>query len=219
MTEHASVLAPVEPGTDRWSQLVHRAQAADASRNWLLGDAALEIAPMGGTSANNGSAARLALFSEEVGVSLDVIVACRKASAAWSPGTRVPSTCWKVHHMLMGHQELIEPGMTVTQAHRALGHSTAGRPTIGRGPEPLIDDPISDPPDHPTGVDHPVDPHPLEALVQAKRFADRIDTLMVDFRALAIQLADDPEKLAKARGIVLNKADQLVEYLTDQENF
>ena len=44
---------PVQPGTARWDELVMQGVIKDGERNWFLGDAALEIAPMGGN--NNGT--------------------------------------------------------------------------------------------------------------------------------------------------------------------
>lgn len=117
----------VKPGTARWTELVREAIARDGSRNWFLGDAALEIAPMSTNGTNNRAQDNLQQFADEIGVSWESLDNYRKVAAAWSADTRVSGTSWKVHQMLAGRQELIKPGMTVTQAHTALGQRNIGR--------------------------------------------------------------------------------------------
>lgn len=118
----------VQPGTERWTELVKTALAKDADRNWFLGDAALEIAPMGGN--NNGKDSveeNLRRFASEIGIEYESVRKYRNVAEAWPSGNRFPDTSWKVHQMLAGHQAKIRPGMTVTQAHVAMGQSVAGR--------------------------------------------------------------------------------------------
>jgi len=128
----------VRPGSDRWNQLVAIGIVKDADRNWFLGDAALEIAPatwdkmLDGTSTpafSSGEEALLTLhqYANAIGADHYRLALYRQTAAYWPPETRVEGTSWKVHQMLVRHQALIKPGMTVTQAHEALGHSTAGR--------------------------------------------------------------------------------------------
>ena len=117
----------VEPGSERWRELVQQGIIKDADRNWFLGDAALEIAPMGDTRANSGALANLRDYSEEIGVAYESLMTYRTVAAKWPHSTRVLSTAWKVHQMLMGRQELIRTGMTVTQAAAALGQKNTGR--------------------------------------------------------------------------------------------
>jgi hypothetical protein len=118
----------VQPGTERWTELVTEARARDASRNWYLGDAALEIAPMGGN--NNGTdnvEENLRRFASEVGVAYESLDQYRKVAAAWSSGTRLPDTSWKVHQVLAGQQSYIRPGMTVAQARAAKEGTVSGK--------------------------------------------------------------------------------------------
>lgn len=126
----------VQPGTERWNKLVSTAVAKDADRNWFLGDAALEISPMGERGTDNGSGANLRQYATEIGIEFNSLRTYRDVAAAWPIPTRVGivevdgkpvATSWKVHQMLAGRQELIRPGMTVTQAHVAMGQSIAGR--------------------------------------------------------------------------------------------
>jgi hypothetical protein len=105
----------------------------DSNRNWFLGDAALEIAPMGDDKSNSGAYANLREFAEELSekgteLSFESLRKYRDVAAAWPHETRV-SCSHKVHAMLMSaeNQRLIKPGMTVTKAHEALGYNNTGR--------------------------------------------------------------------------------------------
>lgn len=118
--------APVTPGSRRWNELVGEAIDRDRSRNWFLGDAALEIAPMGSDRSNTGAIANLTQYADEIGVGLSSLMEYRRVADAWPHTTRV-ACAWKVHQMLTTRPELIRPGMTVTQAHTALGQQTVGR--------------------------------------------------------------------------------------------
>jgi hypothetical protein len=118
---------PVEPGSARWQELVTQGVIKDGDRNWFLGDAALEIAPMGKDGANNGTGANLRRYADETGIEYGSLQLYRNIAAAWPPLNRVRGTAWKVHQQLAAHQGLIQPGMTVTQAAAVLGHKNTGR--------------------------------------------------------------------------------------------
>jgi hypothetical protein len=117
----------VVPGSPRWIELVTQGIIKTADRNWFLGKAALEIAPMGDNGVNNGTEASLQQYADEIGVEYASLQIYRKVAASWPPVTRVTGTPWKVHHMLMGRKDLIRPGMTVTQAALVLGQKNTGR--------------------------------------------------------------------------------------------
>lgn len=124
----------VEPGSARWKELVAQGIIKDGDRNWFLGDAALEIAPMGRDGVNNGSTENLERYANEIGVKAKSIQHYRDVASAWPPPTRVGGTSWKVHQMLSGRQDLIRPGMTVNRAVEALG---GYQPSRGAGsPQP-----------------------------------------------------------------------------------
>lgn len=125
----------VQPGSARWQELVRIGIIKDGDRNWFLGDAALEIAPMGGEVYHNGSEANLRRYADEIGVEYHSIVEYRRVSAAWSSNNRVLDTPWKVHAQLAARKDLIRPGMTVSQAALALGHRNVGR----TGPEAPVE--------------------------------------------------------------------------------
>jgi hypothetical protein len=118
---------PVEPGSARWQELVTLGIIKDGDRNWFLGDAALEIAPMGRDGAHNGAEANLRRYADEIGVEYSSLYVYRAVASAWSPVNRVTGTHWKVHQQLMKRKDLIRPGMTVTQAAAARGHKNVGR--------------------------------------------------------------------------------------------
>ena len=119
----------VVPGSPRWKQLVDQGIIKTGDRNWFLGDAALEIAPMGEDGVNNGALANLRRYADEIGIEYTSLYVYRSVAAAWSPVNRVTGTPWRVHQALMRekNRHLIRPGMTVTQAADALGHKNTGR--------------------------------------------------------------------------------------------
>jgi hypothetical protein len=110
----------VQPGTGRWTELVAEAKAKDAARNWFLGDAALEIAPVGQDGAHNGSTANLELFADEIGVPFSSIREYRRVAEAWSPDRRLSGTSWTTHQVLAARPELIREGMSVSEASAAV---------------------------------------------------------------------------------------------------
>jgi hypothetical protein len=129
----------VQPGSARWQELVQQGIIRDGQRNWFLGDAALEIAPIGENGAHNGSEANLQQYADEIGVEFGSLNVYRKVAHAWPPVNRVTGTSWKVHSQLMGSKGLIRPGMTVTQAAAALGQKNVGR----TGPKADIKDRVA----------------------------------------------------------------------------
>jgi hypothetical protein len=132
------VTKAVAPGSRRWGQLVKQGLAKDADRNWFLGDAALEIAPMGGTNANNGSEEHLRRYADEIDVAYRSLRQYRLVASAWPLATRVASASWKAHEILMaeGKRHLLKPGMTTTAASKAAGQKIHGR----TGPESPTED-------------------------------------------------------------------------------
>jgi hypothetical protein len=88
----------------------------DGQRNWFLGDAAREIGNQ-----------NLPAYASEIGVELARLEHYATVARSWATERRVKGVSWKVHEVLAYDRDLIRPGMTLTQAHRALGHSTQGR--------------------------------------------------------------------------------------------
>ncbi|MQB01578.1 MAG: hypothetical protein GEU78_15030 [Actinobacteria bacterium] len=164
----------IEVGSSRWQELVREGIARDGNRNWFLGDAALEIAPMGEDGAHNGSTEKLEQYANLVGVEAKSLYVYRAVAAAWPPVTRLTGdTSWKVHQLLMTPEKrtLIREGMTVTEAHRAAGHSTQGRTGPEADPEAKREQfrKLADDPD----IAPEVDEWATERVVQ--RHADRRD--------------------------------------------
>jgi hypothetical protein len=125
----SAAIEAVQPGSARWKQLVREAIRLDATvtraltaRNWFLGDAALEIVPMGESSVHTGAWAALARFADEIGIEFNALRNCRAVARAWPPPTRVGGVAWSVHQVLAAenHRHLIEPGMNHPQARAAL---------------------------------------------------------------------------------------------------
>lgn len=119
----------VVPGSERWKELVTAGIVKDGQRNWFLGDAALEIAPMGEDGAHNGSTEYLAQYADDIGVEEHSLREYRRVAAAWRPDNRLSGTAWKVHMLLAADQDSIMPGMKVSEARKALGHAPDRRPS------------------------------------------------------------------------------------------
>ena len=99
-------------------------EARDTSQ-WRIGDAALQLAPMGEPGVRTGGEALLEQFvAAEIepvyGVSYASIRVYRTVAHAWPADTRV-AAAWAVHRELMApySRQLIRPGMTVADAVRA----------------------------------------------------------------------------------------------------
>lgn len=125
-------MTAVQPGSARWNELVREGIIRDGNRNWFLGDAALEIAPMRDhTGPGNGELKNLRQYADELGIEYNSLMSYRQVAATWPINNRVSNTSWKVHQQLASRKDLIKPEMTVSQAALALGQKNTGR----TGPE------------------------------------------------------------------------------------
>jgi hypothetical protein len=202
----------VQPGTARWAELIREAIRLDGQRNWFLGDAALEIAPMGdGPGPNGGANADLEQFAGEIGVEYHSLLAYRQVAARWEFNTRVSNTGWTVHRMLVTHPELIRPGMTMPEAREALSQQRDEQ----QPPEP------PPPPPLPPGLSLP-SPEAMQQRREAERAArtdeERIlaaDGIMADARLLVVKAIRELEGATSlaadedARIILADRADRL----------
>ena len=120
-------MSPPEPGTARYAELVRKALGAKAGHNWIYGDAALEIAPMGEDGVNTGSEARLRQFAKDSEAAIQSILVYRRVAEAWPPSTRVLGASWTAHRVLMApeHRPFIRDGMTSGEAEHAVGQEMA----------------------------------------------------------------------------------------------
>jgi hypothetical protein len=105
--------------------------AQEGDIKWQLGDLALTVAPMGERTGPNGSTEPLARFAEDIGVEFSTLQGYRQVAAAWEFDARASNTPWTVHRILLNHQDLLKPHMTVTQASNALGHKNIARAPVG----------------------------------------------------------------------------------------
>lgn len=126
-----------------WTKLVAAGKVAarqEGDAKWVLGDLALEVAPMGSGQAHNGSTETLERYAEEIGVEFDALRQYRFVSDAWPHGTRVARASWTAHRELAGNADrltLLVKGMTVTQARKANGvNDKARRPLAEQPAEP-----------------------------------------------------------------------------------
>lgn len=129
----------VTPNTPRWAELVRMGTGAVSTRNWILGDAALEIAPIGGAQGKRNDLPQpggkssndelLAQYAEEVGITPRTLRACRETAMAWPPESRTVKTSWKAYSIMNAkdNQHLLVDGMTTTEAFMALGQKHPGR--------------------------------------------------------------------------------------------
>lgn len=127
-------MATVEPGSTRWKQLVASCRKKDAAALWAIGDAALEIAPIGTARGNQYGGGgiddlptsveeKLTKFAAEIERSLDRVKILRRVAAAFPAGRRVEGASVSVHEVLMSpqHRRKVRPGMTVNQAQDKAG--------------------------------------------------------------------------------------------------
>lgn len=138
----------VQPGSARWQELVQQGIIRDGQRNWFLGDAALEIAPMGEDHANNGALANLRQYADEIGVEYHSLRTYRDVAASWPHPIRIGSVSWSVHQILMKYQAKIRPGMKANEARALAGIRNTGLTRSTSPPEQkaeLVRDYMADP--------------------------------------------------------------------------
>jgi hypothetical protein len=104
-------------------RLLRAVQAGEKSR-WEIGDAALDLAPIGAPGVHNDAEQILRHYVEKeleprYDISYEQIRQYRQVAAAWPAGTRVPAA-WSVHRELMAPEdhELIRENLTFADAHR-----------------------------------------------------------------------------------------------------
>jgi hypothetical protein len=121
-----------------WADLVIEglALAAAHSRDqWLLGDLALEVEPMGEHGGSpRGALDRLERFAEEIDVSIASLKSYRDVADRWPPETRRLHSSWSAHQALAWHDArhelMAERRWTVVDAR---DHETVNAPErIGR---------------------------------------------------------------------------------------
>lgn len=126
-----------------WRELVERGIAAShqlSGAQWVLGDLALEVEPMGEDHARTGSYARLERYAQLIDVSMPALLGYRKVAAAWPDGTRVLSASWTVHRDAMGHRDLLrELAATHNRVTVAVLHDTLDR--LSRSLTPQSEEP------------------------------------------------------------------------------
>ena len=167
---------PVVPGSARWAKLVE----IGSRSNWTLGDAALEIAPMGDHGANTGALVNLRKFAEEIGTAFQSLRAYRAVASAWPRDKRLASTSWSVHQALgTEHQDKIRPGMTLAQARelvepKATTPATTAKAATTTRASTKVDEP-DDEPDASTEPDETDVDTVLQDLDLARGDLDRIE--------------------------------------------
>lgn len=115
----------IEPGSTRWNELVEGCRRKTAEALWAIGDAALEIAPLGDNGTHNGRYALVARFAQEIERNFQTVRDLRSIASCWPPAERLSGTPVSAHGCLRFKKELLQPGMTRAQARVAAGISMA----------------------------------------------------------------------------------------------
>lgn len=128
-SERMIMIEAVQPGTADWDELVATCRDLINRRNWVLGDAALRIAPelpenTGGSSA---AADHLARFAAEVEVSYHSIREYRRVAEVFPEGHRRHDIAWRAHRELVSSPDLIHDVKDSEEAREAAGRSRDSR--------------------------------------------------------------------------------------------
>lgn len=125
------IVTAVEPGTQRWEDLAATCEEIIGEKNWVLGDAALEVAPSRGAGRpiDTQVSINLQRFADRIGVNYNSLLSYRRVADTWTKAERYAPdvTPWKVHQQLASRKDLIRAGMTVSEAAVAMGQRNDGR--------------------------------------------------------------------------------------------
>lgn len=82
-----------------------RVEAEAGNVRWMWGDLALDVAPIGPSTSNNGAYERLRKFADELDISFDSLREYRRVAGAWPHATRVACEPFTVHQMFAKFEE------------------------------------------------------------------------------------------------------------------
>lgn len=120
------------PGS-KYERLIEAA-AKNAQTVWELADEVLRVCP--DRSREQLEAAHEALTEAGYEYTLDRLRTFAYTAERWPAHQRCLETSFKAHEVLNAREDrfsLIRPGMTLTEAHDAAGHSTKARTQLGEG--------------------------------------------------------------------------------------
>lgn len=101
---------------ERFEYLVFLCTPKKDDRQWNIGDAALEIFPMGEDPKNTGIYEKLKEFAKRVGMEFNTVLAYRQVASSFKPNIRILASSFAVHQAMQGFPNLMRDGLTVRQA-------------------------------------------------------------------------------------------------------
>lgn len=123
----------------KYAALVEAAQK-NAKSVWVLADELLSVCP--NRSRDEIQAAHAVLCDAGYEYSPDRLRTLAYTAERWPREIRCLEASFKVHEVLnprTDRAELIQPNMTLTQAHKVAGHSTSSRTLVGDGGSPAAE--------------------------------------------------------------------------------
>lgn len=122
-----------EKSNSKYARLVEAAQK-NAKTVWVVADELLKVCP--NRSRQEIDAAHTALIDAGYEYTPERLKVLALTAERWPQDKRCLEASFKAHEVLNAREdraELIHPNMTLTEAHRAAGHSTAARTFVGDG--------------------------------------------------------------------------------------
>lgn len=102
---------------ERFEYLVFLCTPKKDDRQWNIGDAALEIFPMGEKGEKTGITEELKKFAERIGVEYGTVMVYRSVASAYPVITRITTQSFAVHQAMQGFPHLLpKKPITVRQA-------------------------------------------------------------------------------------------------------
>lgn len=106
----------VEMDNERFEYLVFLCTPKKDDRQWNIGDAALEIFPMGEKGEKTGITEKLKEFAKKIDVEYNTVLKCRQVASSFPVNLRRLAQSFAVHHALQAFPQLMRDDLTVRQA-------------------------------------------------------------------------------------------------------
>lgn len=192
----------MEPDSPRWHELVTLVIETDLNAAWIIGDAVLEVAPIGENGVHTNVNSILHQFADAASMSFERLRQYRRVAATWPAGKRLPAVPWSVHLLIMGHPEywhLLHPGITYREIRQLLQELKKPVASIHHKDEPPVNEPDNS--IHDSGIENGKLSNVRAELMT--EITNRITTQPIEWlNGIATDKMTDDERVAVCRAIM-----------------